>query len=271
MEYPKESAPVPEMPGFDSPLSMESSGALVIADLHTPYHSKEMLELAMLVSSDPKYGVSDVIIAGDLFDLSSASSHPANEYRSQISSDIESAGNVIKYISSFPHINRVTVLNGNHDERLAKRSGTNLSLRHLVNAAIGDKYVQADVVVTEYDYVEYNDSWLIGHLSTYSRRPGEVARRIAELYKKNVAVGHDHIQGYTSTLDGKYIAISMGAMFSNNSGSTPFWYKERRLTDMPRMSLGFLILSGSVPFLFNEYGMSSLNGGASWQDIGIDV
>jgi hypothetical protein len=43
------------------------------------------------------------------------------------------------------------------------------------------------------------------------------------------------------------------------------WYKERRLNDMPSTAVGFLIIQGDTPYLFNERGLSSLNGGTSWE------
>jgi hypothetical protein len=255
--------PVVREVSFAPPLSIKSRGALVIADLHAPFHNRQLLERALNTAT--AMGVRDVYIIGDLFDFTCLSSWPANEARTTVDQDIDAGGAVLEYIASFPTMQRVIITSGNHDERLAKRAGGNFLLRHLVDSAIARRRMGAEVIVTEYDYVFHNDAWVLGHLSSFSRRPGEVAKRIADRYQRNAAVGHDHIQGYTSTGNGKHIAISIGAMVHIPEGGTsPFWYKERRLNDYSPAVNGFLILDEDVPYLFTETGLSSLNGGLSW-------
>lgn len=272
MEHTKElfdyiGVPEPEPVSFQPPIHVTSQGALVLADLHVPYHHQEFLTKALDVGG--AWAVSDVYIIGDLFNFDSLSQHPANEHRVSVERDFEGVGKVLQAIASRPNVLRIFVCNGNHDERLAKSAGANILLKHLVAAAMAQYRIEAKVYVTEYDFLYHNERWLVGHLSHYSRRPGERAKKIAEKFRRNVAVGHDHIQGFTSTADGKFLAISIGAMFGETSFSaTPFWYKERRLSDFPEPQRGFLVLHKDVPYLFNEYGLSVLNGGASWDELG---
>jgi predicted phosphodiesterase len=264
--FTSSAVPRPAEPEFATPLEITSSRALVIADLHVPYHSATFLSRALSVAQ--AMSVNDVYIVGDLFDFSSLSNHPANEFRMSVDREIELAGAVLESIARAPFVKRIIITNGNHDERLAKRAGANILLRHIVEAAVGRRQLSCEVIVTEYDYVFHNSSWVLGHLSQFSKRPGEAARRIAEVYQRNVAVGHDHIQGFTSTADGQYLAISVGAMaHTNEAGRSSFWYKERRLNSYSPVVNGFLILDEDVPYLFNERGLSALNGGLGWEQV----
>jgi hypothetical protein len=251
---------------FTPPFHVQSRGALVLADLHVPFHHAEFLSVALRVGG--AMAIEDVYIVGDLFNFDSLSAHPANEPRVAPDRDLDVAGDVLEAIARQPFVRRIFITNGNHDERLARRLGSNIQLRHLVAAATGGRIIEADLYTTEYDFMFHNSTWVVGHLSSYSRRPGERARKIAERYGRNVAVGHDHIQGFTSTLDGQYLAVSVGAMFGETSfSSTPFWYKERRLNDFPPTQRGFLVLDTDIPYLFNEHGLSPMNGGLPWEDV----
>jgi hypothetical protein len=157
-------------------------------------------------------------------------------------------------------MNEIFIMKGNHDENVAKKLDRKFPLSLLMSAAFNGEKPECDVYVTDRDWMMLGDGWEIGHLSQYSRTPGKKACSIAEKRKKIIAVGHDHIQGFMSSLDGNHIGISVGSMLLPNR----FWYVEERFNDFPNWKNGFLIVKDGFPYLFNENGSSPLNGSKRW-------
>lgn len=257
-------ATAPKKRTFDSPLELECTSVTVIADLHAPYHNQAMLE--RVVDASVRHGSDTLVIAGDLFNFDSVTAWPVTNERESLQDELQVAGSVLVDLSQ--HFTRIVIVNGNHDERLSRRLDAHVRLEDLVNMALARRQTNCEIFVTDYDYVRASvagQPWLFGHLSGYSKRPGELAKRIAERHLCNVAVGHDHLQGFTSTSDGEYLCISTGAMVATDErGKSPFWYKERRLNDYSDVKNGFLIVETGIPWLYNERGLSALNGGLPW-------
>ena len=252
----------PSMP--PRPLTLTSDVLLVMADLHVPYHSAPLVDMALRMLQ--RHGGGEVVIIGDLGNFDAVSQHPKNAEVVDLETELDTIGRFLSKLSH--HATGLTISNGNHDERLARKLDARFSLERLIHAALHEYPLACDLRVTEYDYVLYRETWAFGHLSAFSRRPGEVARKIADRYRRNVAVGHDHIQGFTTTFDGKYLALSIGCMAHvDQYGYSKFWYKERRFTDYPPIQNGFLILDHGVPYLYNATGLSVLNGSIPWSDL----
>lgn len=247
---------------FDGPLYVRSQHALIMTDLHVPYHNAGFLDRAL--HTGRMFNCEDVFILGDLFNNDSVSRHPRNTPMTSLRDDMEAAANVLLSIASVDNVKRIIINSGNHDEWLARSADAQFDLRSFIYGALGGRELDCELLVTERDYVYVNDDWVFGHLSSYSKRPGEAARKIAEKYNKNVAVGHDHIQGFTTTSDGKYLAASIGCMVQADQEGTSFWYKERRLNAFPETVNGFMVLDRGLPYLFNVNGLSALNGGLQW-------
>lgn len=255
---------VPSKPrAFDKPLRIVEDTVSVVSDLHAPYHSPEMINRMLTISQG--FNSKHLVIAGDLFNFDSVSNwgNPAGE---TFKDELKSAGDLLMQMSDY--FESITICNGNHDERLARKLDANVSTEDLVLMALGRHIPNCVIQTTDYDYLFAEIAgrpWAFGHLSGYNRRPGEVAKQLANKYQCNVAVGHDHIQGYTSTEDGRWLCMSMGSMLDiDNEGMSSLWYKERRFNNYAPFVNGFLVVSQGVPYLFNKNGSSSLNGGMDW-------
>lgn len=264
--YAMNDMPDTKMRPFEAPLYMEEGAYLILSDIHLPYHNSEFIILALQTAKI--HGVTRVIIIGDSLNLESVSSYEKSPNES-LEEEIDLLGELLVYILSFDNIEEVIICSGNHDERLQRKLGTTeLGVSKLVELALFGRDYYGQVIVTDYDYVYVGDNWLVGHLSTFSRIPGNAASKLATRHRRNVAVGHDHMQGYMSTSDGEYIGISVGSMIAKDkNGRSPLWYRERRLSTYPEIANGFLILYYGVPYLYNDRGRSSLNGGESWSNL----
>ena len=97
--------------------------ALVIADLHVPFHSQKALDLVLDVALDA-YGeqLDEIIINGDFVDFYNASSYTKDPAIKQMLRDeIEDAKDVLRYIKSrFSDKTKLTYVAGNHENRASK-------------------------------------------------------------------------------------------------------------------------------------------------------
>jgi hypothetical protein len=249
---------------FSAPLDLSMGSVTVIADLHVPYHSAAML--GHMIRMSELMHSRHLVIAGDFFNFDSVTGWPRVSEPDSLQEELEIGGSVILELSQ--HFDTIYFLNGNHDERLGRSANAHITMSNLVAMALGHCRTGCKIITSDYDYMYAAVSgqpWVFGHLSQFSKRPGEAARKIAEKYGCNIAVGHDHIQGYTSSEDGSLLCISVGAMINlDEDGRSPMWYKERRLTSFAPVQNGFLVLEEGVPYLFNSQGSASLNGSRDW-------
>lgn len=254
----------PHKPTFDNPLHINADNVAFISDLHVPYHSKTMLEHLCYIADTMK--INTLCILGDLFNLEAASHYAMYGDSDPIQAELEAVGDVLSFLSTrFAYI---YITSGNHDERFQRRAQMPLTLRNLIDMSLAGNETDGRIVVTEYDYMSvttHSQRWIGGHPSVSSKYPGEVAQRLASKYKANVAVGHDHIIGFRSTEDGNYLGVSIGCMISLDNGSSPMWYKQRRLNLYQDFKNGFLAIVDGMPWLFNAYGSTCLNGIRTWE------
>lgn len=235
---------------FDAPLQLELKGTLVIADLHCPYHHEQALQNALALQPE------QIIIAGDLFDFASISRFTKSE-QSRLESDLEIAGLVLLELAC---IAPVIIVSGNHDERLVAKLDTALRFSRVVSMALNGRVPENTITVSDYDYCYVGDTYVVGHLSQYSKDPGKVAAQMARKYQRHCLVGHDHIVGmqtHNGKPDGKYIGASVGSM----TDGSKHWYAQRRLNTFPEWEQGYAYI--------NEYSLNLYRGDGTcyfWQD-----
>lgn len=250
------SIPAPQPRPFPKPLRAPDENALIVGDLHAPYHNRAFYAVALAVAQ--AMGIRRTCFIGDIFNLDSINRHPKTGPDTDPEVDVIVGGGCLLAASQV--MDEIYIMKGNHDANMAKRLDKKWPMRLLVSAALNGRRPGSRVFVTDRDWIHLGESWDIGHLSQYNRKPGAKAASIAERREKNIAVGHDHFQGFMSTADGRHMGISVGSMLLKNH----FWYKEESLNDFPHWANGFLIVKDGVPLLFNEHGSSPLNGSKSW-------
>ena len=259
--------PAPAPRRFPKPINIEDSNALIVTDLHAPYYNRGLLAVALDVAA--AWGINRAAFLGDTFNMDAISKHPKTGYEEQPDVDMQIGGMALGYASH--KMDELIIMNGNHDERVTKSLNARYPLRMLIKGALSNRRPDCRILVTDRDWVYLGDDWQIGHLSSYSKYPGKKAAQIAMVKDRNVAVGHDHMQGFMATPDGRRLGISVGSMLWANR----FWYKDMRLNDYPDWSNGFLIVRDGIPYLFNERGSSALNGGKPWAyweaELGIEI
>lgn len=215
---------------FNPPLTVQSDTILIIADLHAPYTDVEFLQEIV-----KRHTFTAIVVAGDVFDFDSISRHTASGKESRLESDLEMGGKVLAFLAEHAP---VWVTNGNHDERIAIKLNTRFSLQRIVSAALNGKTTKHPIVATEYDYLFANGK-CIGHLSEYSKVPGKVALEVSKKIYKPVLAGHDHLRGV------QHQAMAVGVSLGCCARHDAFWYKQRRLSQMPDFRQGYALLRGT--------------------------
>lgn len=252
-------------------LELNLSSFAVISDLHVPYHSVEMLNHVIAMMA--KFDVDTLIINGDLSNQDQISEYPNDSpLQTTFHEEMVICGDMLvaldEELQAISKNATLVIVSGNHDERAVKRLGHDIRLEGLVYYMLQGRTLSSKLYVTSYDHCFINcegNPWIVVHGSSYNKRPGEIAMRLAQKYRANVIMGHDHNVGFTSTPDGEYLAISSGSMIDiKDKNRTRLWYKERRLTIYPEMKNGFVIVKRGIPFLFDAHGSTSLNGRKPW-------
>jgi hypothetical protein len=136
----------------------------------------------------------------------------------------------------------VYVCNGNHDERVAVKLDADLTLQRLIYAALGNKQPRYQITVSEYDYIEIGETFVIGHLSQSHKQPGKLAAMIAKQRQRHVLVGHDHLLGVVQ--NDQWLGASIGCI----ADPQKFWYSERRLNTYAPMQQGYALLRAEDEF-----------------------
>lgn len=252
---PPRPAPPQVQPGGQPPLDkevrMQDTSALVVSDLHVPYHNADLLNRAVDLVNRRYPSVKAVVIAGDLFDFSSISRHPKDGREAAINEELQTAGEVLRTL--LRPFERAYILPGNHDERLAKKLEAHVPMRFLVDGCLAGNRPPCEIITTEYDYV-YMDhpdparQWVIGHPSHYSGQGGKTPSGIADLEGRNVITGHNHVIGLAQSPSGKWIGLDIGHM----TDPRKHLYVRRRLTKYHRWSAGFAIIVDGYATPFYE-------------------
>lgn len=246
--WPKNGGPRPE-----SPPTIVSEHALVLCDLHVPYHNILMLDRACTIVQKHFAHIEDIIIAGDYWDFGMISRFPKDEQHAWLDEEIEIAGHIGRIL--FALFKRCYILKGNHDARLAKRLNTPLHMRHLFSMAFGRTWPSSEFIFSEssYAYLDNNDgdpyrNWIIGHPASYHQRGGQTPADIADIEHRNVATGHNHIIGMQQSKSGRYIGIDIGHCTEPRKHA----YAHHALTKFTRWNAGFLIIEAGYPYHFTE-------------------
>jgi hypothetical protein len=221
--------PMSTKPYWDTPPSLFSDGILLTFDYHIEYHKASTIELALRFQD--AWDIPDVYIGGDFSEMEFASPFIPDAGASYPEENKVARG-ILKTIASGAR--KVTYSMANHEARLEKMLKRNIDEE--IIAGILD--VPSNVSVTQYHYVAYNNTWILGHPSRYSKRVGIIGRDIVNVNGMNTAIGHGHQHGTLISDDGKHLIGYVGMMADRRRLS----YIMRALTGNPLPQEGFAII-----------------------------
>lgn len=217
---------------FSDPITLSNESILIVSDTHAPYQNKVLLTAAFSIAQER--GITTLVHAGDLIDGGSYNTQAKYENVPTIETEIMHAQSIL--YTAARYFKKIAILPGNHDAYYFKKE--KLTFNEFICAVVLEGKYNSKFIITDYDYIYYDDFAIIGHLTNgYDMVAGKVAAQLAVKYERHALVGHDHLFGMQQAENGKY-GISIGAMFVPGS----FAYKAKSYNTFPHSQLGFAII-----------------------------
>lgn len=228
---------------LDTPLKINASKVGILTDIHAPIHSAHWLKLA--IETFHNYGVRHVHINGDLTDFNTISRHKGEYYarNNSVGHDLDATESVLNLIASeFDH---VTLCMGNHDQRLLRLFGGEVSVQRIFKIIGSFPNLQ----ITSRSFVVINDDILCIHPRQYSRIRGSLAQKLALRWQKHIITGHQHHSSKTISPCGKFQCVDIGCLADIEAQD----YVRNEITDHVEPMQGFGIVSGLNIMNFDKF------------------
>ena len=215
---------------------------MITADYHSPYHSVEYVNRMLCIAE--KMGIKKKIIVGDLFDMDFAKFWQSDE-KSTLDNEVDSVSPVMKALSYF---DEVTLVRGNHENRVSRMTDGRIQARHLYNL-FGDEDWNKKFRYSVYDKLFIGDNWMLVHPKSYSQLSGSTAVRLTEKYHRHVINAHGHFMALRYDRSGTYMGIDVGGMFDRRK----IEYINKKTTTHPVWNNGFVVVDGNTRHLFDKH------------------
>lgn len=206
-----------DLPPIMDRLEVPYEDALLLSDVHLPYHDENVLSEALAFSRAAKLKL--CVLNGDIVDL-----HWASDYVNLTSEDVgESFRQLGQFYVTLLESGIRTILHnfGNHEDRIMRKTGGKLALWSLIALSIDTLpsrerlRVRKAVSATNRHYVRLKDcpdgkDWVIGHPRRYRKKRLSLSSEIAQgRTLSHVATGHQHHYGFTISENGQYWAVDL--------------------------------------------------------------
>lgn len=230
-------------PKYDAPPRV-GGDALVLADLHVPYHDGPWLNRCVDLALH--WRVPNLVLAGDILDLSALKSF-APFFRAEegeevpdLESEFEDAGRIF---DSFAAFERTLYISGGHELRLLRTLDRPLAVARF--AKLFTDLPQLEM--SAYHKCEIGGGWHVSHPKNMSVIPARVPFFLIRKVRKNVAIGHDHVWGMVQDESGKNVAVSIGVCCDPKRLD----YVALQNSTRPAVCQGALIIKRNKPWLLS--------------------
>lgn len=234
-------------PRYDKTPRIEGD-CLILCDLQIPFHDagwcNRCIQLALL------WKVPNLILAGDILDLN-ALKHFA-PFFAHVTGDKpqlppatleEELGQAAQVFDAFACFGKVLYISGGHELRLLRKLDSSLAISRLASMFTALPQLETSA----YHRCEVGKNWLISHPKNTSVIPGRVPFFLVRKFRKNVAIGHDHVWGQVQDDSGENIAISIGVCCDTKRLD----YVALMDSTRPAVSQGALIIKRGYPWLLS--------------------
>lgn len=231
---------------LDTPVTLDSDGALLLFDVHAPLQHARWINRVMDLAD--KWGVHDLGIGGDLVDFSSICYWGRSvgiEWRDEID-----AGEAM--LRTFRRrFKRVVYAGGNHEWRMVRKLDNSARMVDVLRM-FTDSFGVTTTNRQWFTLRSGGQSYIVAHPGNYSRIPGSVAAKLAGKYRSNVIAGHTHLWAQTRDPSNGWWVIDGGCCLD----SARVGYLSDRLTTNPHSVLGAVIVRQGVPVLLGEHNIA---------------
>lgn len=228
---------------LDKELHITTNRLLVLSDIHCPIQDEKWLALAIHVGL--QLGCKDVLINGDFMDTPTISRHLGSYYRrkQELEDDINAADSVLNLLAQY--FDRIFFDTGNHDARLIKQFGGELSFRRILKM-LGD---HKKLIMTERSYCRVNESVLVVHPRQYKSTRGDLAQKLALRHQISILTGHQHHSAMGISPDGKFQSCDVGCL----ADLTLQDYVRNEITTYCEPVNGFAVIFGNKIQCFDKF------------------
>lgn len=225
---------------YNQALHIEADNAIVISDLELPDHDEKFVLAALLAGL--QYDINTLVIAGDLIatdmpSLTDWQSTHSPENQASFRSVIKTTRLLLSECRKvFQHI---YFFRGNHDDRLARKTGGELDLDLLLDSG--------QVVYSWYRYAWLKTSrgyYYLSHPQNYSGNSVALGQRLYNTHtapdgtKPHIVLAHTHQAQTGFSPDGQRRIFALGCM----RDKTKTRYKATASNTMPEWSQSFLVI-----------------------------
>lgn len=226
---------------------------MVCSDLHIPYHDPHALEV--LCNTAEQLGIHRLIIAGDLVHADSFGRFDSPGPQVQLQQELNAAHHVMSAL--LDHFDDITVIMGNHDQRLERvlsrmqHSDRGQNALDLLRSVLGlqDTACAADVAMGvlarflslpgvklhSLPDLMLNDTWLVQHPGGVSRVSPSGERKMAAKHRKCIVSGHSHLWALGFDDSATDLVFNCGHMCDDSK----FRYVRELPTSFPKSVRGF--------------------------------
>ena len=197
----------PSIPVFNGDLKLPLADYLITMDYHSPYYSVPWHNRSLAIAK--KFGIKKIIIVGDLLDFAFASFFYSEKKPNLQDEDAENKRLIKSLVDSF---DAIYLIKGNHEDRLGRLTDAKLQASILLELWAKEAW-ETKFFYSTYDKLSIGDEWLLIHPKSYSQISGQVAKRLASKFHKNIINAHGHFLSYGYDMSGKYIAVDLGGLF----------------------------------------------------------
>jgi len=229
-------------PKYNREIRLPLDDYLITCDYHSPYFSIEWHNRSLAVAE--KFNIKKLIVIGDLLDFGFASFFYSDN---KPSLDQEKDENIRLIQSLIQTFDEIYLLKGNHEDRLGRLTDAKLQARILLELWTKESW-QTKFKYSIYDKLYIGDEWLLIHPKSYSQISGQVAKKLASKFHKNIINAHGHFLSYGYDVSGKYLAVDMGGMFDVEK----IEYKCIKTTTHPEWNTGFGLIKDGHFYFFDK-------------------
>lgn len=228
---------------FGKPLHLEGD-AVICGDVQLPTTDYWFSQLVGAIGQKHLRRPRRLIIAGDLFNLDSFSDYARVIGLPSFRNEMAAARVLVgEWLAVF---DEVYLFAGNHDRRVAKRTGGEILMEELMSMVTGSPKLRTSnwghLTITSGDH-----TYRILHGTNYSVNQLTVASELANKYQQHIIGHHQHHAAMGWDRFKRYLVIDNGGLFDPAKMS----YAVIDDNKMPNMQKGFTLLKEGTPHLLS--------------------
>ena len=192
---------------FNKPEKLHVDDALVISDIHAPFHDAEWLTEVLWLAN--KWDIEHCIVAGDLFDMAALSTFTPTmalegEKAAMLSDELDAAAEIADALDLY--FDEIIVTTGNHEQRASRVARMTAKTFKALLGKRDSENLRVSPFAFALIHSSNGQTWEATHPKNSSVIPARVAARMADKYERNIIAAHGHDWGEVTSVNGRYAA-----------------------------------------------------------------